>query len=122
MGVSSENVDAMGAEEFGLGLLPPGLHLHQLRSGSLAPAFPDPGVGLRSAAVLIAEHLSDGAEESGVEVGHLVDFVSTNIGPNATHVQGQCARTQAVTHHHVSRLREVMRKHRGGSQRGVRLV
>ena len=120
--VISEYIDTVGGKDFGLGLLPSTLHPHQLRSGSLAPAFPDPGVGLRSAAILIAEHLSDGAEESGVEVGHLVDFVITNIGPNATHVQGYCARTLAVTHHHVSRFLAVSRKRPGGSQRGVRLV
>ena len=39
-----------------------------------------------------SEHLGDGVEESGVEVGHLVDFVITNIGPNASDVYSRWAR------------------------------
>ena len=121
-GRSSEYVDTVGAEEFGLGLLPSGLERGQISGRGVAPALPDPGVGLRSVAVLSAEHLSDRAEESGVEVGHLVDFVSTNIGPRATHVQGQCATASPGYDSGVSRFRAVLRKRPGGSQRGVRLV
>ena len=55
--------------------------------------------------------------------GHaLVDSVSTNIGPNATHVQGQWTGSVIGTSPGVSRFRAVLRKRPGGSQRGVRLV
>ena len=111
----------MGAEEFGLGLLPSSLERHQLSGRGVAPALPNPGVGLRGVAVLGAEHLSDGAEESGVEVSHLVDFVITTIGPRAAHVKGQCATSSVGTSPRVFGFRADSQKHpaMGG---GVRLV
>lgn len=57
-----------------------------------------------------------------VEGSHLVDFVSTNIGPNATHVQGQWTGSVIGTCPGVSCFWEIPRKRTDGSQRGVRLV
>jgi hypothetical protein len=86
---ASEDVDAVAGEGLGLGALPPCLEGDQLSGGGLGPTLVHPGVGVRGAAVLLAEHLSNGAEEAGVEAGHrLVDFVGTTIRHGGAYVQG----------------------------------